>query len=257
MPRNRAYGPFTAGPRSVSAPDITGAPSKAQPLAGKRTSSIAALAGEDAETPHVPGRALPMRPDWFTIGDRGHGVQFYSDDDVLVDLLSRHVGSALICGDAAVVVATRAHREALERQFRRRGFAVDVAAREGRYIALDADETLATFVSDGWPDSERFLARVAPVIDRATAAVGRSRARVAVFGEMVALLWARGNPAAALRVEELWNSLARTHAFSLCCGYPMKGFTSQGDAAAFMKICAQHSHVFPAERRTKSRSVQL
>ena len=98
---------------------------------------------------------------------------------------------------------------------------------------------------------------VAPILDRASAAVGRSRTRVAVFGEMVALLWARGNPAAALRLEELWNSLARTHAFSLCCAYPMKGFTSQQDAAAFMKICAQHSHVFPAERRTKSRPVPM
>jgi hypothetical protein len=200
---------------------------------------------------------LAIRPDWSTIGHRGHGVQFYSDEDGLIELLSRHIGSALICGDAAIVVATRPHREGLERQLRRRGFGVHIARREGRYVALDAEATLTKFMSDGWPDRERFLDVVAPMIERATAAGGGSRTRVAVFGEMVALLMAQGNPAAALRLEELWNSLALTHAFSLCCAYPMKGFTSQQDAAAFMKICAQHSHVFPAERRSKSRSVSM
>jgi hypothetical protein len=57
-----------------------------------------------------------------------------------------------------------------------------------------------------------------------------------------------GNPAAALRLEEFWNRLARECRFALCCAYPMKVFGAEQDAASFMKICAQHTHVFPVGR---------
>ena len=44
----------------------------------------------------------------------GHSVQFYVDDAFLLDGLSRFIGTALGAGDAAIVLATQAHREALE-----------------------------------------------------------------------------------------------------------------------------------------------
>jgi hypothetical protein len=87
-----------------------------------------------------------------------------------------------------------------------------------------------------------------PVVERATKSA-RGRGRVAAFGEIVAILWAQGKIDEALQLEELWNKLAEKHAFSLCCAYPMKGFLGNPHAAPFLKICAQHSHVFPAERR--------
>src|SRR4029077_5801659 len=43
------------------------------------------------------------------------------------------------------------------------------------------------------------------------------------------------------------NSLAETHAFSLHCAYPMKGFSRQDSTEPFLKICAEHSSVVPAE----------
>ena len=65
---------------------------------------------------------------------------------------------------------------------------------------------------------------------------------------MVALLWAEGRIDAALQLEEMWNRLAEIYSFSLCCAYPMSGFLGNPHAAPFLKICAQHTHVFPAER---------
>ncbi|HET6314394.1 MAG TPA: hypothetical protein VFH60_11200, partial [Chloroflexia bacterium] len=49
-----------------------------------------------------------------TLGDYdscGHAVQFYDDDHFLLDALGRFVGSALEAGDAAIVIATEAHRD--------------------------------------------------------------------------------------------------------------------------------------------------
>jgi hypothetical protein len=49
----------------------------------------------------------------------GHVVQFYTDHDALLDSLSRFIGSALVAGEAAVVLATEAHREGLAQRLRR------------------------------------------------------------------------------------------------------------------------------------------
>ena len=64
---------------------------------------------------------------------------------------------------------------------------------------------------------------------------------------MVALLWDDGNVAAALELEDLWNDLAATRAFVLLCAYPMRAFEDPASAAAFKRICDQHSAVIPSE----------
>jgi hypothetical protein len=199
-------------------------------------------------------RSTPVReslnpvPDWTLLGDRAHGVQFYEDDATLIELLSRFVGSALVSGDSAVVIATARHRVLLDQRLQSRGLDPSVAQAQSRYIALDAAATLLRFTRQGRPDPALFADAMGPVLDQAARAAG-GRGRIAAFGEMVALLWADGKIDAALRLEELWNELAHVHPFSLCCAYPMSGFRGNPHAAPFLKICAQHSHVFSAERR--------
>jgi hypothetical protein len=192
--------------------------------------------------------ALKDVPDWTLVGHRAHAVQFYENDDFLIELLSRYVGAALVTGDSAIVVATPRHRDALDQRLRSRGFDVGVPLSQRRYIPLDAATTLAGFMRGGHPDPTLFNETVCPTIEDARAAAGGGRGRVVAFGEMVALLWAEGKIDAALQLEEMWNRLAEIYSFSLCCAYPMRGFLGNPHAAPFLKICAQHTHVFPAER---------
>jgi signal transduction histidine kinase len=189
----------------------------------------------------------------------GHVVQFYSEDQSLLETLGRLIGSALGAGDAAIAVATKSHRDRLAEQLESRGLHVASAREEGRYVPLDAAETMAEFLVDGWPDETRFADRVGGIIARARAAaenVKQSRTsliiepRVVVFGEMVALLWAEGKHPSAIRLEQLWNDLAKTHSFSLRCAYPMAGFHRQEHSESFLKICAEHSAVIPGESYT-------
>jgi signal transduction histidine kinase len=70
---------------------------------------------------------------------------------------------------------------------------------------------------------------------------------VRVFGEMVALLAADGNDAAAVRLEALWNDLQRAHPCALLCAYPMACLGGEGRSAFVDEICAVHSAVIPAE----------
>lgn len=189
--------------------------------------------------------------DWTQIGPRSHAVQFYEHDNALAELLAAYIGTALVKGDAAVVIATKKHLDDLRSSLGVRGLDLRVAESQGRYMAFDAAETLVRISSPrGWPDEQRFREVIGEVIDRATASVRSDHPRIAAFGEMVALLCANRQFAAAIRLEELWNDLARERSYSLCCAYPMSLFKADEAAAArFMKVCAQHSHVFPAERR--------
>ena len=70
---------------------------------------------------------------------------------------------------------------------------------------------------------------------------------VRAFGEMVALLWAEGNHAAAIRLEGLWNELQKSHSFSLFCAYPMGELCEEKFSGAHDSICSVHSRVLPAE----------
>jgi MEDS: MEthanogen/methylotroph, DcmR Sensory domain len=185
-----------------------------------------------------------------TFGHLAHAVQFYGKDSFLLDELSRFIGAALGAGDAAVVIATKAHRDGLAQRLQSLGLDVTRAFEQGRYLSLDAAETLAKFMRGNWPDAALFTDVIGSVMSQAAAAAGGTTPHIAAFGEMVALLWAQGNPEAAVRLERLWNGLAKTYPFSLRCAYPMSGFDREDHSDAFLKICAEHSHVIPVESYT-------
>ena len=192
---------------------------------------------------------MPVAPvsHWGEADRHAHTVQFYGASAVLVEELSSFIGGALAAGDSAVVIATKANRDGLERQLHFRGFDTARAIAKGRYIALDAAETLAAFMRDGWPDAALFTEVVGGVLAQAAATASGKNARISAFGEMVALLWAEGNGEAAVRLEQLWNNLARMYRLSLHCAYPMSGFDRAEHGDLFLKICAEHSHVIPLD----------
>lgn len=179
--------------------------------------------------------------------DHTHSVQFYSDDSFLLETLSRFMGSALGAGDAGIVISTEEHRTELARRLSVRGLDVPLAVDQGRYVALDAAETLSQFMVNGWPDEKCFLDLIGGVISRARIAAAKQHGRVALFGEMVALLWAEGKTDAALMLEQLWNQIAQSHSFSLVCAYPLNKFYREEHGERFQKICDEHSAVLPAE----------
>jgi signal transduction histidine kinase len=179
-----------------------------------------------------------------------HVVQFYGEDGFLLDELSRFIGTSLGAGEGAVVIATKEHRDGLARRLTALGLDTTNAVVQGRYIALDAVETLAKITVGGWPDDALFADVVGSVMTRVTAASAREHAQVAAFGEMVALLWLDGKPEAAIRLEQLWNDLSRTHTFSLRCAYPMSSFCREEHGDLLLKICAEHSDVIPGESYT-------
>jgi len=142
--------------------------------------------------------------------DYQHGVQFYSQDKFLLEELSGYIGGALRAGDAAIVVATQQHRDGLLQWLTAQGLDVTPLLEQGRFVSLDARQTLAAFMVEGWPNEERFSDVVGTMMAKAAASSRCEHPRVAVFGEMVALLWSDGKAQAAIRLEQLWNALSPT-----------------------------------------------
>jgi hypothetical protein len=167
-------------------------------------------------------------------------VQFYEADEVFVDTLEAFIREGLAAGESAIVIATPTHRHILEKRLTASGIDVDEAQAQDQYIPLDAEQTLGFFMKDGWPDDERFFRLVRQLLVRAR----RGNRKVRAFGEMVAIMWGRGEQGATVRLEHLWHQLCNAEGFPLLCAYPKVGFT-QDASASMSEICAAHSKVLP------------
>jgi PAS domain S-box-containing protein len=121
------------------------------------------------------------------------------------------------------------------------------AATQGRYVTLDATATLAKIMVNGSVDENRFKQVIGGLLNQAGNAIHEKECRLAVFGELVALLWAEGKPEEAIRVERFWNDLSKGHSFSLLCAYPMGSFDNKTHIKPFIRMCREHSGVVPNE----------
>jgi len=167
----------------------------------------------------------------------GHIVNFYDDEADLVRDVGGFLTDELDDDEVLVVLATQAHRDAIDAVLARR--LTDGACGPARYVCLDAGEVLSSFMIDGAPDRGRFMAVVGGLIAEA---VDRCRP-VRAFGEMVALLWQQGNVTGAIELEALWNELARDYRFALYCAYPMSAVAGNDDLTAARRVCDEHSGV--------------
>jgi hypothetical protein len=182
----------------------------------------------------------PPRIFWGEMAPCEHMVQLYDNDTVFLDTLLGFVSGGLEAGESVIVIATSGHLAALERRLRESGIDVLNARGEERYITVDADTALRSFMVNGWPDDGRFHRMVEELLARAR----RNGKPVRAFGEMVAVLWAAGHHGATVRLEHLWHELCRRETLPLLCAYPKAGFT-QDAQASLDQIRAAHSRLVP------------
>jgi DNA-binding NarL/FixJ family response regulator len=181
---------------------------------------------------------LPRRPESSSC----HEARFYSDDASLVAAFTRFIGGALKAGNAAIVVATEPHRNDLLERLQEHGLDIDGAVEQGRFISLDAAETLSTFMVNDLPDPDRFLGAARNLIT-STAKAGKSL-RVAICGECDPPLWTLGSGEAAIQLEQLWNEIALQFDVDILCAYPLEAFHGVEGSHICEKICAEHSAVY-------------
>ena len=174
---------------------------------------------------------------------RCHEVQFYSDDSLFLDGFTRFLGAALKTGSPAVFIGTASHRNMLLERLHAESPDIRTAIRQGGYVALDAVEFLSNFMVSDMPDPGWFLKVVDDLIAAARKGANGEHLRVAACGECAHLLWAQGKADAAIRLEELWNEIARTYNVDILCGYSLESLRCEEDSYTFRRICEEHSAV--------------
>jgi len=172
-----------------------------------------------------------------------HFVQLYGkDDQLLTRTVSRFLGQGLRRGDGLLIIATPEHRGTLVRHLSAER-AYPRAVLEGRLVFLDAETTLNRFLVDGEPDQSRFDSIIGEALRGVRSKAVQSGVRA--FGEMVGLLWEAGQFSAAVRLEELWNTLLRASDVSLFCAYPIDVFSPEFKVSAVDSLLCAHTHLIP------------
>jgi CheY-like chemotaxis protein len=186
------------------------------------------------------GVVLPQKVE----GVYGHQVASYRDDASFVADFARFIEASLKMGNPAIVIATEPHRNGLQQALQERNCDITAAIQEKRYIALDAGETLLTFMVNGWPNADKVLRGFRDLIAEAAKCAKSERPRVAACGEMGPMLLAQGNGEAAIELEHLTHETADTCDVDILCGYMMKDIQRKENSHFFEKIRAEHSAAY-------------
>ena len=165
---------------------------------------------------------------------KDHVVQLYEDSAPLADAVAQYVREGLRNGEAAVIIATAEHRQAF---LSRIG-----DCSPDQLKVLDAEQTLATFMVNGKPGWGAFRETIGGLI----ADLRLRYPTVRAYGEMVDVLWQRGEREAAIRLEEYWNELGQVQTFSLLCAYRMDPRDGALYGGPLESVCRVHSQLVPS-----------
>jgi MEDS: MEthanogen/methylotroph, DcmR Sensory domain len=173
-----------------------------------------------------------------------HAVQMYGDFSELADSAAAYLAAGFERGDMGIVVARDANVAMIADRLAEAGWGEE--RRDGALIAAGARETLDFFMQDGAPVPELFEEAVGGLLEEAERR--RPGAHVRAFGEMVDILWEQDESRAAVRLEELWNALAKKRVFSLLCGYRFDVFDQDSLVEGLPSLIEVHSHVRPVAK---------
>jgi hypothetical protein len=154
-------------------------------------------------------------------------------------------GGAIANGEGIILVPTVAHWDAFRPRLESEGVDVKAAESRGQLTIVDADDLLPTFMRDAMPDSPVFLGLARDVISQAK---GDGRyPKVRWWGEMVNLLWERGDVTASMALEDLFDDLAHKQDLAIFCSFLMDNFDGDVHARMLPRLGENHSHLIPVE----------
>ena len=178
-------------------------------------------------------------------GPSDHIVQLYQDQEFLNRAVCRFAGAAIANGEGLILVPTLTHWNSFRPRLEAEGVDVEAVQRRGQLTVVDADEFLPHFMRDGMPDSPVFLGLAADVIGKARS--GGRYPKVRWWGEMVNVLWERGDVAASMSLEDLFDQLGREQDVALFCSFLMDNFDGEVHTHMLPRLGTNHSHLIPVE----------
>lgn len=179
--------------------------------------------------------------DGFPLRDQ-HVVQLYRHESQLVQSVSDYVQGVLkLPRQSFLLVATKPHWEQFRTALGLRGVEVERLQSDRRLIFVPVEEILPEFMRNRRPDPHLFKALATRMLKEAQ---GNGRyTHVHVYGELVNALVEDRAEEAAEELENLWNELRKAAAFSLFCGYALKGKPEDQDRLT-RAVSRTHTHTW-------------
>lgn len=173
-----------------------------------------------------------------------HFAQFHRTAGSLTEAVGLFTETGLRRGNGVVAIATPDHTELLLARLAHSGLDPEEFRRSGQLEILDAEAVLSRFMHGDMPDWTDFRHSVGSLLE-SVQAFGKNVTRA--YGEMVNVLWQKGQADAAIRLEEYWNELARLYPFSLFCSYMLDGHEQGGYHGPLHEIGRTHSDIIVTE----------
>lgn len=177
-------------------------------------------------------------------GSERHVVQLYRDPEFLQDAVASWIHPPLARSGGAVLICAPANARRVREGLAAMGLDPSALEDDGRLLIVDADALMARFIIDGAPRRDLFMSLVRGLITQVRAAPGAS-SEVRAWGEMVNLLWQRGQRVAARQLEALWNEAIDRHDVRLLCSYQVDNLSPDTHGEVLRDICEGHSHLIP------------
>lgn len=199
----------------------------------------------ELSAPDTPDVSEPWGGLLASAGPRDHIVQLYQDQEFLNRAVCRFAAAAIANGEGVILVPTQAHWAAFRPRLEAGGVDTEAAQGQGQLTVVDADTLLPQFMREAMPDAPVFLGLAADVIGRAR---GDGRyPRVRWWGEMVNVLWERGDVAASMALEDQFDRLAHEHEIAIFCSFVMDNFNGEVHSRMLPRLGQNHSHLIPVE----------
>ena len=176
---------------------------------------------------------------------RDHIVHLYQDQEFLNRVVCRFAAAALANGEGVILVPTQAHWDAFRPRLEAEGVDVKTAQHRGQLNIVDADELLPRFMQHAMPDGPMFLGLAGEIIAR-TRSAGRYT-NVRWWGEMVNVLWERGDVAASMNLEDLFDRVSQEQNVAVFCSFLMDNFNGDVHTRMLPSLGNNHSHLIPVE----------
>ncbi len=179
----------------------------------------------------------------LTEAHEGHHIaQVYQNEIFLIDAITVFIREGLRAKQSVIIIATKSHWNSFAENLGKNHIDFTRAIAEKQLIVMDAEEILAQLLINNNIEKDVFKRTLDPVIERSTQG---PYSKVRVYGEVVDLLWKKGNLPAAIQLEGLWNDLMKTRSFSLFCSYTMDGLDKDINRGPLPEVCKTHSHFIP------------
>jgi len=203
----------------------------------------------DEQHPYTSGLVMKHMVPAMEDETNRHEVAFYPDDLSLIAGFAHFIEASLRAGAGVIALLNESHRDAIFQRLQANGIDPYTAIDESRLACCEVADALLKIMINGQPDPVHLSNFVSDLAKHLNKDAYGERQRLVACGECAPTLLAQGKTEAAIRLEHLWDDVAKTYKLDVLCGYCGRYSSNLKRDFVFERVCAEHSAVYTDSRQ--------